>query len=257
MTPRTPASNAAPDPPGQPTSFVGRRVAADKAPSDDRSIGLWLVMAVVGLAGFAAFTVLLLNHWMPPFDQPLLDTARQWQSLEVLWRIISESANIPLIVIGVGLVLFLFFTKRRREAVIVAVILIAVTAGSEAVKQLVHRDRPSGTDPNIPGVVYSFPSGHVLEALTIFGILAIRAVRSRLSRVIQALIVIAVVVDADLVAVARVALAAHWPSDTIASFLGAIGVLGVYGLLTHQRPDRSADGRSTPDGSTHAARQHA
>ena len=112
-------------------------------------------------------------------------------------------------------------------------------------------------NPNIPGVVYSFPSGHVLEALTIFGILAIRAVRSHISRFLQVLIVVAVVVEADLVAVARVALAAHWPSDTIASFLGAVGVLGVYGLLTHQRSDRGADRASTPGDTGQAVQEHA
>jgi len=201
----------------------------------------WLTLAVVGLGGFAAITILLLNGWIPAFDQPLLDTARQSQNLAPLWRIISESANIPLIVIGVGMVLVLFLTKRRREAILVALILIAVTAGSEAVKQLVHRDRPSGTDPNIPGVVYSFPSGHVLEALAIFGMLAIRALRSHLSQFLQILIVVAVFVEVDLVAVARVALAAHWPSDTLASFIGGLGVLGVYGLFTHHE-----DGSAPP-----------
>ncbi len=229
---------------------AGRGRAADTTGGLAPSIVAWLVMAVVGLGGFAAITVLLLNHWVPAFDMSLLDAARQWQSYAPLWEFISESANIPLIVIGVGLVLFLFFTKRRREAVLVAVILIAVTAGSEAVKQLVHRDRPSGTDPNIPGVVYSFPSGHVLEALTIFGMLAIRAFRSGLAEIIRVLIVVAVLIDAVLVGVARVALAAHWPSDTIASFIGAIGVLGVYGLLTHHDPetsDASSAGRPAGD----------
>jgi len=242
MTPstRTPNSRLGTRDDATPTAAAERSRAADHAP--DPAVVGWLVMAFAGLGIFAATTILLLNGWMPGFDQPLLDIAKQWQGLAPLWRVISESANIPLIVIGVGMVLVLFFTHHRREAVLVAVILIAITAGSEAVKQLVHRDRPSGTDPNIPGVVYSYPSGHVLEALTIFGILAIRAFRSHLATIVRVLIVIAVVIDADLVGVARVALAAHWPSDTIASFFGAVGVLGIYGLMTHHRAG-SDDGR--------------
>jgi undecaprenyl-diphosphatase len=232
--------------PAPPTPDAGRSQAA-AASRVDASVVAWLVMAIAGLGGFAAITVLLLNGWMPPFDQPLLNIAKQWQGLAPLWRVVSESANIPLIVIGVGLVLVLFFTKRRREAVLVALILIAITAGSEAVKQLVHRDRPSGTDPNIPGVVYSFPSGHVLEALTIFGVLAIHAFRSHLAQAVRVLIVVAVLVDAGLVGVARVALAAHWPTDTIASFIGGLGVLGVYGLFTHhQARPRDARGNARP-----------
>ncbi|MEA2545551.1 MAG: hypothetical protein QOI09_824 [Chloroflexota bacterium] len=206
----------------------------------------WLVMAIVGLGVFAAITVMLMSHAVLPFDQPLLDAARAWQGYAPAWRFISESANIPLIIIGVGLVALLFFTKHRREAILVALVLIAVTAGSEGVKQLVARPRPSGTDPNIPGVVYSFPSGHVLEALTIFGIIAIRIFRSRTPRAIAVLVVIAVIVDVALVAVARVALSAHYPSDVLASAFGGAGVLGIYGLLTHHRDDSTTSDRPQP-----------
>ncbi len=223
------------------------RLAATPSASRDRldlaAIG-WVLMAVVGLGAFVTATVFLLNQGVFGFDQPLLHSAQGWQGYATLWRVISESANIPLIVIGVGLVLVLFFTKRRREAVLVALVLIAVTAGSEGVKQLVARPRPSGTDPNIPGVVYSFPSGHVLEALTIFGILAIRCVRSRWPMLLKGLVVVAVVVDVCLVGVARVALSAHYPSDVLASAFGGIGVLGLYGILTHHRLDQTAASHS-------------
>jgi undecaprenyl-diphosphatase len=211
-------------------------------------------MAVVGLAVFAVFTILLLDHVTLPFDVPLLDAVRPWVGDGTIWRVLSESANYPLIVIGVGMVLVLFFTHRRREAVLVAVALIAITAGSEGVKQLVARPRPEGTDPNIPGVVYSYPSGHVLEALTIFGIIAIHVVRSHAARWLAAVVVLAVVVDTFFVGLARVVLDAHWPSDTIASAFAAVGVLGVYGLMTHgnawatKRSDDTEDHHHDRDG---------
>ena len=198
----------------------------------------WALLAVLGLAGFVAMTVLTFNHFVWAFDQPLLAQARQWAGDGTIWRVISESANIPLIVIGVGLVVVLFVKGHRREAVVAALVLIAVTAGSEGVKQLVARPRPEGTDPNIPGVVYSYPSGHVLEALTIFGIIVIELARANAPRILIAILSIAVVVDALLVGLARVALNAHYPSDALASLLAGAGVLGVYVLLTRRRdPD--------------------
>jgi len=193
----------------------------------------WLVLAVLGLVAFAAITVEMLNHVVWPFDQSLLATVRPWVGDGTIWRVLSESANIPLIVIGVGIVLVLFFTHRRREAVLVALLLIAVTAGSEGVKQLVARPRPEGTDPNIPGVVYSYPSGHVLEALVIFGVIAIHVVRSHAPRILAAIVTLAVIVDVFLVGLSRVVLNAHWPSDALASLMAGAGVLGVYGLMTH------------------------
>lgn len=200
-------------------------------------------MAILGLGGFAAITVLLLQHVTFPLDQSLLATVRPWVGDGTIWRVISESANIPLIVIGVGMVVALFATHHRREAVLVALVLIAVTAGSEGVKQLVGRPRPEGTDPNIPGVVYSYPSGHVLEALTIFGIIASHVVRSRASRLVAMIVVAAVLVDAALVGLSRVVLNAHYPSDAIASYIGGLGVLGVYGFLTHDGGVTAGDRR--------------
>ena len=204
----------------------------------------WLLVGLLGLAGFVVMTILVYSHVTFAFDQPLLDLARSWGAWTGLWRLLSESANIPLIVIGLGMVAWLFVTKRRREALVVLMLLIAITAGSEGVKQVVARPRPEGTDPNIPGVVYSFPSGHVLEALTIFGIIAIRCWRVLQHLAVKILIVALVVVEVAMVGVARVALSAHFPSDVLASLCGGVAALALYGWLT--RPDGFADQEREP-----------
>lgn len=196
----------------------------------------WLVLAAVGLLGFGLLTVLVANRVVIPFDGSLLAFARSLDAVPDVWQAFSSSANIPLVVIGVGLVVWLFLTKRRREALIVALMLIAITAGSEGFKQLVARPRPSGTDPNIPGVVYSYPSGHVLEALTILGIIAIRSWRSSKPLAARLVVAVAVIVWVLLVGLARMAINVHYPSDVLAGLLGAMGVLGIYGWLT--RPGR-------------------
>jgi len=238
--PSTPAIDAKRQDPDTRSASERDRANRRRGRMDLVAVG-WLVMIIAGLGGFALMTVLMLQHVVWSYDQPILDQVRPWAGDGTIWRVISESANIPLIVIGVGMVLVLFATHHRREAILVAVVLIAVTAGSEAVKQIVARPRPEGTDPNIPGVVYSYPSGHVLEALTIFGIIASHVVRSRASRLIAALVVAAVLVDAVLVGLSRVVLNAHYPSDAVASFIGGLGVLGVYGLLTHGHADADGD----------------
>ena len=95
----------------------------------------------------------------------------------------------------------------------------------------------------MPGVVYSYPSGHVLEATAIFGIIAILLWRSSQPLWLRAGFAIAVVVFVAAVAIARVAINAHYPSDVLAGFLAAIGVLGLFAVLTSDRdradpPDR-------------------
>jgi undecaprenyl-diphosphatase len=206
--------------------------SSERERASEGSGAAWLVLALLGLGGFALLTVAVASKVVLPFDQPMLDLARQWQAWAPLWRVISESANIPLVVIGFAIVIWLFVTKRRREALLVLLLLAAITAGSEGVKQLVARPRPEGTDPNIPGVVYSYPSGHVLEALVIFGIITIRSWRSSWPLPARVAIAVLVAIEVLLVGLARVALNAHYPSDVLAGLLGGFGVLGLYTWLT-------------------------
>ena len=205
--------------------------AADRvqAGSTDKA---WLAIGLLSLGALAALTMTVALHFVFPFDQPLLSFARGLDGWPVVWQVMSQSANIPLIVIGIGLVVLLIWTHRYREAFLVAATLVAVTAGSEGIKELVARPRPSGTGDGIPGVVYSYPSGHVLEVISILGMVTIRSWRSsRPLRLKQALIVL-VTIEVVLVAIARLALDEHYPSDLLGGLFGALGALGLYAWFT-------------------------
>lgn len=201
-------------------------------------------IAAVGIAGFAIMTWLVASGATIPFDAPLRDIALRWSAYNATWSLLSDAANLPLIAIGVGLVLWLLLKRRFREAIVVIAILVAVTAGSEAVKQLVHRPRPPSSDAHVLGVVYSYPSGHVLEALTILGTIAVLVWRSTLPTGVRAGVAIAVAVFVILVAIARVAINAHYPSDVLAGFLAGAAALAIFILLTRSRPSSSSGGRA-------------
>jgi undecaprenyl-diphosphatase len=194
----------------------------------------------VSLAGLVVLTVAIADKVSFPFDRPLLAYFHTWDGNPDVWKAISETANVPLILIGLGFVAWLFVTKRRREALLVLVTLAVVTAGSEAIKQFTLRLRPeTGTASGIPGVIYSYPSGHVLEALTILGLVAVRLWRSTVALGVRLGVVAATIVEVVLVAIARIALGAHYPTDVLAGVLGAFGALGLYAWFT--RPGAWAD----------------
>jgi membrane-associated phospholipid phosphatase len=219
--------------------------------ADVRTLVVWYVIAVAGLIGFVALTLFVAGHGVVPFDGPLLERALAYNAYDGVWNLISNAANLPLIAIGVGLVVWLFVKHRRREAILTILILVAVTAGSEAIKQLIARPRPPGSDTVVPGVVYSYPSGHVLEVTTIFGIIAILLWRSSQPLWLRAGFAIGVVLFVGAVAFARVAIDAHYPSDVLAGLLAGIGVLGLFAVLTSDRDrdpaDRGTDGTNASD----------
>ena len=201
---------------------------------------MWLVAAAVAILGFAALTVAVKVRIVFPFDQPLLMLMHRWPIDPFVWNALTETANYPLYVIAGGFVIWLFVKKRRREAFVVLLLFAAVSATSEGVKQFTLRLRPqAGTAAGLPGVIYSYPSGHVLESLTIVGSVALRIWRSTLAFVVRILAPILVALQVALVGVARIALGAHYPTDVLAGFLCGGGALAIYAWLT--RPGAWAD----------------
>ena len=220
------------------TPGSGGAGAVDRS-SDGGANARTLAIAFLSLVAFVVLTVAVAGRIAMPFDPPILAFARTLDGLPDVWRGLSESANIPLVVIGLGMVVWLVATHRRREAFLVLIMLAAVTLGSEGIKELVARPRPSGTDPGVPGVVYSYPSGHTLEALTIMGIITIRGWRSSRPLAGRVAFTVVVIVWVIFVGLARMALNAHYPSDVLGGALGGIGALSVYAWLT--RPGAWAD----------------
>ena len=76
----------------------------------------WLAIGVASLVALLALTIAVGSRVVFPFDQPVLSFARGLDGWPVLWQAVSQSANIPLIVIGVGFVVRLAWTHRYREA---------------------------------------------------------------------------------------------------------------------------------------------
>jgi undecaprenyl-diphosphatase len=199
----------------------------------------WPILAVVGAIGLVALTAALMAGVVFPFDRPLLDLAKALSGPRFTWEVVSQTANIPLIVLGVGFVAWLVWHRRYREAALVIAVLVAVTAGSEGVKQLTARQRPAGNGDGIPGVIYSYPSGHVLECLTILGMIVLRFWRTTRHRRVAVLLVVLVALEVILVGIARIALQEHYPTDLLGGLFGAITALGIYAWFT--RPGGWAD----------------
>ena len=85
----------------------------ERAPAAEQAgIGWgWPFLATIGLGGFALITWAVASKIVLPFDQPLLDAAAGLGQYMPAWRGLSDSANLPLIAVGVAIVAFLLFTQ--------------------------------------------------------------------------------------------------------------------------------------------------
>jgi len=138
---------------------------------------------------------------------------------------------------AVALVALLAIRLRRRAVAIVLVVdAAAVICAYSALKVMFSRERPRLFDKIALPTDYSFPSGHSMSALGIYGVVAAALIalypHARRATVAAAIVLIAAI------GLSRIYLGVHWPSDVLGGFLGGVPplVLAAHLISAGSRP---------------------
>jgi membrane-associated phospholipid phosphatase len=147
-------------------------------------------------------------------------------------------------IIPPGIAAFLWLRRYRLEAMLQAAAW-GTAVLSTVVKDVTRRQRP--LPENVQVVVAklggsSFPSGHVLTYVGVYGFAAHLANSLIRPGWLRAIVVAPLVALVALVGPSRIYLGHHWPTDVIASYL--LGIASLLGLMTlHDRLKRRATAR--------------
>jgi undecaprenyl-diphosphatase len=229
-----------------------------------RRLLLVLAAALAALAASAALwggTVLL--TWDEPIQRGI--EARRTATLNDVFLNISRlGSTIPVLVLGT---VASIVTWRRCRAVGTAVLIATFSrpALEFTMKALVDRDRPD-FERLVDGNGPSFPSGHVMAAVALWGLMPlVVSLYTRRRAVWWASVAIAGGIIGA-IAASRVYLGVHWFSDVTGGLIvGAFFLLGVEAVLIRQHarhpcPLRGSgcagdvgDVRSPPDGTQEPA----
>jgi membrane-associated phospholipid phosphatase len=179
-------------------------------------IGLLAVLA------FVVFFELAEDVWereIFEWDQPIIAAMENLRTpvLTIAMHIITEFGNwVAFAAAGIAVIYF-FKKKRELDSWAMIVSLVGANVINVMLKLFLVRPRPDLIEPLAPASGFSFPSGHVTTAGAVFGFLAVILWRAgrRSWAVVCALVVAAV-------AVSRVYLGVHYPSDTLAALVFTI-----------------------------------
>jgi len=121
--------------------------------------------------------------------------------------------------------------RRRAVAIILVIDTIVVIAAYSLLKVMFSRERPRLFDKIALPTGYSFPSGHAMSAVGIYGVIAAALIalypRARRPVIAAAIALIA------LIGLSRIYLGVHWPSDVLGGLLGGVPPLVVSVHLIH------------------------
>jgi undecaprenyl-diphosphatase len=204
------------DPPATPSSFFRER----------RSLLFVIALAFVMLAGAAA----LQQGWLPnQWDVPIqrFVEGHRNHGLDTIFRAASRLGSTAVVV---PVTLFLsVLAWRRCRAVSVAIVAAAVARPllEFVLKEFIARDRPD-LDRLVHGQGFSFPSGHALAAVALYGLVPLVVGLFTRNRALWWASVVASGVVIVAIAASRVYLGVHWFSDVVGSLLlGSFFLLGV------------------------------
>ena len=142
----------------------------------------------------------------------------------------SNYVLVPLAVVLVGICAYL---KQRVAAVVLALDAVTVVLLNEYLKTLFARPRPMLFEKIPLPSDYSFPSGHAMSAVGLWGVIA--AVLIALYPAWRRPILVGVCILIPMIGLSRIYLGVHWPFDVLGGFLGGTPALIASVHLIHRR----------------------
>ena len=204
--------------------------------SPEGYLGLHLVAGFLAalLGGFAFGRI---ADWV--FDSPATHAADRWaQGVAEAWRSPGLTAFMRFmsfvgkdwmrLVISLPIVAALLWLRSHRRLYAFAATMVGGALLSPALKAVFRRARPSGVEVLGSGHGWSFPSGHAMGAMLLFGSLAyviyFSIDHSRRLRVLAVALCVVMILS---IGASRVYLGVHYLSDVLAGFAAGLCWVGV------------------------------
>jgi undecaprenyl-diphosphatase len=191
----------------------------------------WRSLILFALALGATLVFLAIADEMREGDLDHIDTqiaiwvhTRQSTVLDILMILFTKIGSGPALIAAIAAVAFWSYKRGRNSYILIlcanAIIAMAVTP---ILKAIFARARPTLFEVIKRPDTYSFPSGHSMSAVVIFG--SIAAVIIALRPPAKVPVTIAAGILMVCIGVSRVYLGAHWPMDVLAGWASGVPFL--------------------------------
>lgn len=158
------------------------------------------------------------------FDVAILLSIHQWATpqLDNLMLALTRLGNPTWVVtIVIGTLVWLGSKRQYSEVVMFTIALLGAWILNTGMKLFFAKPRPELWPRLIPEISFSFPSGHALGSMVLYGVLAY--LLSRLFPEKSSIFYSAAAVVIGAIGLSRLYLGVHWPTDVIAGY--GIGLL--------------------------------
>ena len=136
-----------------------------------------------------------------------------------IFKVITFFGSTPFIIALSVLLFFIFLLcKKKNYAYLTASVIIISTILNNVIKIIIMRSRPEVLKLVIE-TSYSFPSGHTMASVTIYGILLYLVNKTDLKHGLKNTLRVILIMLPILIGISRIYLGAHFATDVIGAYL--------------------------------------
>lgn len=190
-----------------------------------------LILPIILLIVFIMIMIFVMTNNITFFDDIVYDflISKRSSGLDLYFTNITRLGNTITIVIAMVILLILLKDIYR----IIAVVGVASTVGmNQIVKFIIRRPRPDHLRLIKQGG-YSFPSGHSMVSIALYGFLIYLVNKKIKNKPLKIMLTILLTVIIISIGLSRIYVGVHYPSDVLAGYIFALAILILTITLVH------------------------
>ena len=185
---------------------------------------------------FIVVTGLVITNNTLAFDNTIYNyiSSIRCDFLDVFFKIITKSANVITVIC---LLIILLLVIKDNNRYILGITAIITTVVNNLLKVIIMRPRPSH-EALINQSGYSYPSGHTMISVAIYGFLIYYTFKKINDKKIKTIIISLLTILIILIGISRIYLGVHYPSDVIGGYLLSLTILISVIIARGQKNDK-------------------
>ena len=182
-------------------------------------------LIIISLVVFLIFLILYLFNYVNNIDNFVYNFIMDIKNDKVTYfmKFITFFGGVKFIIFLMILFIILNFIKGKIY-LIFNYLIVGQSILNRIVKIIVRRERPSLINL-VEEKSFSFPSGHTMVAVTLYGFLIYLIYKSKLKKIYKMVLILLLVLLIGLIVISRIYLGVHYFSDCIAGIFLALAYL--------------------------------
>lgn len=184
---------------------------------------VWLTTAVLSAIAFLAVALGVITGAVQSLDESIMFAIEDVRSpfLNTVMRTVTWAGSYAAAIVAVVLAFLLWHVRGWRDSALRLTVAVGgATAYNALLKLLFARPRPEVIPAMATPETFSFPSGHTTIAVAIYGSLTVMLLRRD-----QRTVPVVLVLLTGFIALSRIYLGVHYPSDVLGALFLGIGWL--------------------------------